>query len=189
MLTEDQLKSIIPSIKQSHLDTYTPLLNTYFPIYSITTAQRIGAFISQVAEESANFNAVLEYASGAAYEGRTDLGNTEVGDGIKFKGRGLVQITGRAMYNQCSQALFNDDRLIVNPALLETPENATASACWFWDKVKSLNVIADEPEDWIKPGIHHYNKITWISRLVNGGVNGLAERIANYNRARQVLGF
>lgn len=161
-------------------------------MYGIDTAARIGGFISQCAEESINFSTVLENDSGKRYEGRKDLGNTEPGDGPRFKGRGYIQITGRAMYRACSLHLFKDERLLDDPGLLCDAEYAAASACWFWRDIKGLNTIADKPEDWT----HYsgtfkktYNKIQWMTILINGGLNGFDERNYNYQAARKVLKF
>lgn len=191
-LTADQLKAIIPAIKQGAVDAYLPHLNTFMPMYGIDTPQRIGAFLAQTAEESINFTAVRELASGQAYEGRKDLGNTEPGDGVRFKGRGLIQITGKGNYKWCSRDLFADDRLIATPELLTSPQYAVQSACWFWKVAKGLNGIADNPEDWTHLWPHNgktYTKIQWITLLINGGQNGIDVRTSNYNRARQALNF
>lgn len=191
-MTAEQLKAIIPAIKQGAIDAYLPHLSTFMVKYDIITPRRIGGFIAQVAHESANFSAVREFASGAAYEGRADLGNTQTGDGVRYKGRGLIQITGRGNYKWCSRDLFADDRLLETPDLLTTPQYAVQSACWFWKVAKGLNGVADHPEDWTHLWAHNgktYTKFQWLTLLINGGQNGLAERQANYDRARQVLTF
>lgn len=191
-LTAEQLKAIVPQIKQADIDKYMPFLQTELPVYHIDTPARIGGFIAQVAHESAYFSAAREFASGKEYEGRKDLGNTTPGDGERFKGRGLIQVTGRGNYGWCSQSLFKDNRLLISPPLLEQPQFAVESACWYWTTVKPLNAVADHPEDWSHIWDHSgktYSKIEWMTLLVNGGQNGLAERVAFYNRARQVLGF
>jgi putative chitinase len=192
IITADQLREIVPTIKQQDIDKYLPFLQTELPVYHIDTAQRIGGFIAQVAHESAAFAAVREFASGQEYEGRKDLGNTTLGDGVKFKGRGLIQVTGRGNYNWCSEDLFKDNRLLINPALLEQPQFAVESACWYWTKVKPLNAVCDHPEDWQHVWDHNgktYTKIMWLSLLINGGENSLEERTAYYERARKVLNF
>lgn len=188
-MTADQLKHIVPGIKPANLALYVPLLNMYMPKYGIATKPRISAFLANLAHESGSFNYTREIASGAAYEGRKDLGNVVSGDGIKFKGRGLIQITGRSMYMACSHQLFADERLLSNPEILEQPAPATESACWFWSKVKGLNEIADKPEDWtrLSKNGHTYTKFQWIVRLINGGDNGLAEREAFLKRAIEII--
>lgn len=191
-ITAEQLKEIVPAIKQANVDKFLPYLQVYMPKFGIDTPQRIGGFIAQVAHESANFAAVREFASGKEYEGRKDLGNTQAGDGERFKGRGLIQITGRGNYKWCSDSLFLDNRLLINPTQLEEPEVAVESACWFWAKAKPLNSVCDHPEDWTHVWDHNgktYTKIMWMTLLVNGGQNGIGERTANYYRAKQVLNF
>ncbi len=191
-ITQDQLKAIVPAIKDADMAKYLPWLQTELPVYRIDTPQRIGGFIAQVAHESASFSAVREFASGKEYEGRKGLGNTQIGDGEKFKGRGLIQITGRGNYAWCSEDLFKDNRLLINPALLEQPQFAVESACWFWTTAKPLNAICDHPEDWVHIWDHDgrtYSKVEWMTLLVNGGQNGLTERVSFYQRARQVLNF
>lgn len=138
--------------------------------------KRAAAFIAQIGHESGQLCYVREiWGSTAAqrgYEGREDLGNTVPGDGRKYCGRGLIQITGRANYAKCGEALGLD--LINRPELLELPQHAAMSAAWFW-KLKGLNDLADRDE---------FNTIT---RRINGGLNGLAERLEIWKKARAVL--
>lgn len=137
--------------------------------------RRQAAFLAQVAHETGELKWLRELASGEAYEGRIDLGNTQKGDGPRFRGRGLLHITGRANYTVCGQALGLD--LISKPELLEQPVPAARSAGWFWARYKRLNSLAD---------LERFGSIT---RLINGGYNGLDERIKYYLRARRVLGI
>lgn len=194
-ISESQINAIILKAKPDNIAKYLPYLNLYMPQFGIDTVQRVGAFIAQTAEESANYAAVLEFASGAAYEGNRNLGNTQSGDGVKFKGRGLIQITGRGNYTACSIALFKDkgETLINNPEMLEQPRYAVASACWFWRDAKGLNLICDKAEDWTIHSNHtgkDYTKIEWLTVLINGwGMNGIQERSYNYEAARRVLKF
>jgi len=127
-ITTEQLKHICPRQSTKVLDKYTPYLNKYFIKYEINTLLRIQHFLAQIAVESEEFVYTKECASGRAYEGRKDLGNINSGDGVKFKGRGLIQITGRLNYIAISKFIFNDERLLDHPELLETPEYATVSA-------------------------------------------------------------
>lgn len=173
-MTLDQIMRIMPEAA-SRAVVFLPFLNAAMDEYEVNTPQRQAAFIAQVAHESGGLRYVREIASGKAYEGRADLGNTDPGDGIRFKGRGLIQITGRANYKACSLALFGDERLIESPVLLETPLEACRSAAWFW-KSHGLNNLADQ------------DKFITITKRINGGTNGLAEREAYYSRAKEVLG-
>lgn len=153
---------------------YAPYLDKYMPLYGINSLRRIRHFLAQLAHESGSFIYVREIASGEKYEGRKDLGNVIKGDGKKFKGRGLIQITGRANYEKCSVAIFGDKRLLDNPELLELPEWAVVSACWFW-KTHGLNEIADT------------DNIQAVTRKINGGLNGLDSRKAFYERAKKII--
>jgi putative chitinase len=143
--------------------------------FGIDTLGRQAAFLAQVAHESGSLRYVREIADGNAYEGRADLGNTSPGDGPRFKGRGLIQITGRANYRACSRELYgDDDALLLHPELLEDVVPACRSAAWFWWS-HGLNSIAD---------LGDYRKIT---RVINGGFNGYGERLAYFQRAQAVL--
>ena len=149
-------------------------LNEAMEEFEISLSQaRESAFLAQIAHESGELRYVREIASGAAYEGREDLGNTEPGDGERFRGRGLIQVTGRKNYGDCGEALGLD--LLHEPQLLEEPRNACRSAGWFW-KSRGLNDFAD------KGGFEV------ITRRINGGLNGYADRLAYFRRAQQTLG-
>lgn len=137
---------------------------TLFKKYEINTPLRIAHFMAQLHHESGGFKYLKELGNSAyfnKYEGRKDLGNTVKGDGAKFKGRGYIQITGRANYTELSKALNID--FVNNPELLEQEANAILSALWFWDK-KKLNIFADE------------DNISTITKRINGGFNGIQER-------------
>lgn len=192
MITITEIKRILPSADYAVLLKYAQWLPA-LEKHDINTPARIGAFISQIGHESANFKYTKEIASGAEYDtGKKAiaLGNTpgDDNDGEKLKGRGLLQVTGTNNYRACSRYLFGDDRLLENPELLEQPRWALESACWYWNS-RNINLICDKPEDWHKPGVHNYDKFQWITILINGGLNGYNERLANYNRARKVLNF
>lgn len=179
MITEKILLSICPTTKRATIAIYVPLLNQHMADYDISTRLRIMHFISQVAHESASFQYVREIASGECYDTGNlakRLGNTPAkdGDGEKYKGRGLIQITGRANYEKCSLALFGDRRLLDHPELLELPEYAVESAAWFWQS-NGLNALADA------------DNIKAITKRINGGYNGLDSRIMLYNRAQKAI--
>lgn len=172
-MTLDELKKIIPYAGPRAGVFYGPLTKA-MEEFGIDTPMRKAAFLAQIAHESGSLKYVREIASGEAYEGRADLGNTESGDGVRFKGRGLIQITGRANYKACSMALFGDDRLLREPVLLESANAACRSAAWFW-KSRALNGLADT------------GSFKAITRAINGGYNGYADRLAYFQRATQVL--
>ena len=156
--------------------------------FDISTPIRQLCFLAQVGHESGGLFFTEELASGAAYEGRKNLGNTQPGDGIRFKGRGLIQITGRANYKAVGDALAVD--LIKNPTLLggknvnkcspDQLKNAAMSAGWFWNSRK-LNDLADKiniskPVD---TGANLDNFVL-ITKKINGGTNGLHDRLNRY---------
>ncbi len=174
-INEQQLLQILPNAGRQ-AGVFVPVLNAAMNRYGIVGAARVAAFIAQVGHESGQLRYVREIwgptAQQAGYEGRADLGNTVKGDGSKYRGRGLIQITGRANYAACGEALGLD--LINKPELLELPQHAAMSAAWFWS-TKGLNTLADLGE---------FVKIT---RRINGGVNGLADRQALYEKALKVL--
>ena len=174
MIALEQLKKIIP-YAGPRAGVFVKPLNDAMSEFGIDTPMREAAFLAQIAHESGSLRCVREIASGEAYEGRADLGNTVIGDGVRFKGRGLIQITGRANYRACSKALFGDDEtLLVHPELLEAVVPACRSAAWFW-WLHDLNALADN------------DGFRAITKAINGGFNGYAERLANFDRARAVL--
>jgi predicted chitinase len=122
-------------------------LNKFLPAYEINNHKRVSAFLSCCGVETDYFKTTEEYASGADYEGRKDLGNTQKGDGKRFKGRGIIQTTGRYNYTQLRDVLCSEMCLdfVSEPALLSVPEIAVESACVFW-KLKDLNKYADSKQ-------------------------------------------
>ncbi len=174
-ITVQQLLLILPNAGQV-AGVFVPVLNTAMNRYQIVGSKRGAAFIAQIGHESGQLKYVKEIwgptVAQSRYEGRADLGNTEPGDGSKYRGRGLIQITGRANYKACGDALGLD--LINQPELLEKPQHACMSAAWFW-ATKGLSTLADE------------GKFETITRRINGGLNGLADRQMLYTRALKVL--
>ena len=173
--TAQQLLQILPNAGQV-AGVFVPVLNAAMNRYQIIGTKRVAAFIAQIGHESGQLKYVKEIwgptKAQAKYEVRADLGNTVKGDGSKYRGRGLIQITGRANYTECGEALGLD--LINHPELLEKPQHACMSAAWFWSS-RGLNTLADAGS---------FSKIT--SRI-NGGQNGAADRQALYARALKVL--
>lgn len=206
LITVDQLRAMIPSNKE--VEAWCEELNKALPKYDITTDQRIAGFISQCAHESMDFTAMsenlnyreetlnkvfpryfgpgkrnaAEYAKNpekiANYvymdEFRTSkLGNTQPGDGWRFRGRGLKQLTGRDNYTRFAK---DYDMTAEEAAVwVETKEGALASALWFWNTNK-LNPIADT------------GNVAALTKKINGGDIGLADRQARYTRAMAALG-
>jgi len=173
MITNDQLNNLCSGkISSTKLNIYVPLINKYMVEYNINNKLRISSFISNLLVESGRFNYTKEIASGIAYEGRKDLGNTIKGDGIKFKGRGLIQITGRNNYKQLTKDFGID--FIKFPELLEQPDNACRSACWFWFN-HNLNSISDTG---------NFKKVV---ETINGGLNEYNERLWYYNQLLKIV--
>ncbi|OPA88690.1 chitinase [Pseudomonas fluorescens] len=174
-VTEQQLLQILPNAGRN-AGVFVSALNTAMGRYGIVGTLRVSAFIAQVGHESGQLRYVREIwgptAQQAGYEGRADLGNTVKGDGSKYRGRGLIQITGRANYAACGEALGLD--LINNPELLEQPQHAAMSAAWFWS-ANGLNTLADQ------------GKFVKITRRINGGLTGQDDRQALYEKALKVL--
>ncbi|WP_340053061.1 glycoside hydrolase family 19 protein [Pseudomonas sp. JAI120] len=174
-ITEQQLLQILPRAGW-RAGVFVLGLNSAMSQYAIDTPARIAAFIAQIGHESGQLVHVREIwgptAQQSGYEGRADLGNTVKGDGSRYRGRGLIQITGRANYTACGEALGLD--LVNHPDFLELPQHAAMSAAWFWS-TRGLNALADRGE---------FVKIT---RRINGGLTGQDDRQALYDRALKVL--
>ena len=180
-LSADILRRIAPVIsgtkataQASIIDAVGAVLETSCTGYAIDTALRAAHFLAQACHELDGFCTTAEYASGIAYEGRADLGNTQPGDGPRFKGRGLFQLTGRANYKLYGDILHLD--LLGDPALAADPKISLLIACEFW-KRGALNDPADRDD------------IVAITRRINGGLNGLADRIAYLAKAKAALGL
>jgi putative chitinase len=165
------LLSVAPAAKE-RIPLFLAPLNDAAHRYDINTSARMAAFIAQIMHESGELKHVRELANGAAYEGRSDLGNTELGDGPRFRGRGLIQVTGRANYRKCGSALGVD--FLSSPEKMEEPVYAALSAGWFW-RERNLNELADRWE------------FTVMTRRINGGLRGYAERLNYLERANRVL--
>jgi putative chitinase len=174
-ITQQRLLQILPNAG-AKAGVFAPVLNTAMQRFQIVGAKRVAAFIAQIGHESGQLVYVREIwgptLAQKGYEGRADLGNTVAGDGFKYRGRGLIQITGRANYAACGEALGLD--LISQPELLEQPQYACLSAAWFW-ATKGLNTLADS------------DKFETITRRINGGLNGQADRLKLWAKALAVL--
>ncbi len=171
-VTEAQLRQIMPGLSADKAKQYLPHINKAMAEAGINTKQRQAAFLAQLGHESGGLRYMEEIASGAAYEGRRDLGNTQPGDGTRFKGRGPIQLTGRANYAAAGKALGLD--LVNNPRQAASPEVGFRTAAWFWNS-RNLNNLADQGD------------FRGITKRVNGGYNGLADREAYYRRALNTL--
>jgi len=172
-VTGAELRRISPNLSPAKADEVARHLSSAMREANITTPRQKAAFVAQLAHESGGFQFMEEIASGAAYEGRRDLGNTQPGDGQRFKGRGYIQVTGRANYEAAGRALGLD--LVNNPELAARPENAARIAAWYWNS-RNLNSMADRGD------------FVGVTRRINGGTNGLASRQQYYADALRVFG-
>jgi putative chitinase len=174
LLTPSQLFNICDSTSVKILNPLCAELNRSFRTFKVDTKLRIAHFIAQAAHESDGFRTFREYASGEEYEGREDLGNTQPGDGVRFAGKGIFQITGRYNVEECGKALAVD--LIANPELLAELPLCVESAFWYWN-TRDLSRYADADD------------IEAITRRINGGLNGFEQRKEYLARAKAELGI
>lgn len=163
----------MPSLPLAQARALLPHLNKAMEQAGIDTPKRVAAFLAQLAHESGELRYFEELASGAAYEGRRDLGNTQPGDGQRFKGRGPIQLTGRANYAAASKALGID--LLSKPELAARPDVGFRIAAWYWQS-RGLNALADS------------GKFNEITQRINGGQNGASDRRWHFALASQALG-
>ena len=182
-ITTSNLMAIMPNIKGNiaknknfkgyDLDKIVGLMNQYAEKYYINTPLRWAHYLAQIAHESAELRYSEEIASGKAYEGRKDLGNVIKGDGVRFKGRGLIQLTGRTNYT--TYKAFCGFDVVKQPELLCQPVGAVRSSMWFW-KNNGLNEFADKDD------------FMTITKRINGNKpNGVESRKEYLARAKRVL--
>lgn len=180
MLTEMQLRQIMPTLAAIRAEALLPFLNGAMAAYAVNNPARTAAFVAQLAHESGEFRWMEEIWGPTTQQKRyeppgelaTRLGNSEPGDGQRFKGRGPIQITGRSNYRRFGQQLGID--LVARPELVATPAVAFEVAALFW-KSNGLNELADAG-DFVR-----------ITKRINGGTNGLAEREKYFDAAQAVL--
>lgn len=203
-ITVDQFKRICPNAKDAA--KWVDALNTILPTYGINTKNRVAMFIAQCAHESGGFTALIEnlnysqeglrkvfskyfptdalaaqYArnpqriANRVYANRMGNGDEQSGDGWKFRGRGILQNTGKSQYTLISKFIFNDESVLINnPDLLLDPVNAIKAACWFWER-NGLNALCDKDD------------VTTVSKRINGGANGLSDRVKKYELAKKIF--
>jgi len=183
MLTSEQLQSIMPRLSAARTSELLPFLTSAMAEFAIEAPARAAAFLAQLAQESGQFRFMEEIWGPTDAQRRYEpvtalahqLGNVETGDGKRFKGRGPIQLTGRANYQRFGALLEVD--LVAEPPRAAMPDVAFRVAGLFWSK-KGLNELAD---------LATPSAFTQITRRINGGTNGLAERQAFYAVARTVL--
>lgn len=184
LLTTDTLRKAMPGLPwKPTAEEPVPLLVKVLPHLQdaleeaqINTPMRIAAFLAQTGSESGDFKFMEEIASGSAYENRDDLGNTQKGDGVRFKGRGPIQLTGRANYTAFSKAMGKGDLFVRQPELVATYEWGFKASAWYWNS-RNLNKYADKGQ---------FNYITF---RINGGCRASQDRDRRYLRAKAALGI
>lgn len=206
IITVLQLKDILTNAIDEHVEKYTPALNAEMQKYEVHSPIRVAHFIAQIAHESGSFrysSENLNYSAKAlravfgkyfptdemaeayarqpekianrVYASRMGNGDEASGEGWKFRGRGLIQLTGKENYTNCGNAIGRD--LLSNPDQLATdPYAAVAASLWFWNS-RSLNTHADNDD------------VNTVTRRINGGLNGLDDRVSYLNKAKAVLGI
>lgn len=166
-------------------DGFVKSFNDFAPKFGLTTPERIGHFLAQVAHESGELRYTEELASGAAYEGRKDLGNTVKGYGVRYKGRGYLQLTGYNNYKAYSEFVGYDFYSTASRAKgVAGPANALRSAMWFWvhGAARDLNLVADLDNDRNTEVV-----LQRITKYINGGLNGLSVRRRYLMRAKEAV--
>jgi putative chitinase len=173
-MTFDEWKAVIlkvePRGKPWIVDGLADQMEYLAKVFEIDTPLRQQHFLAQCAHESDHFQTTREYASGRAYEGRRDLGNTQKGDGERFRGRGLIQLTGRANYTAAAKAL-GDELIEATPEVVEKFPLAATVSGWFWMR-NAINKHADRDD------------VRAVTKVVNGGYNGLDSRQAALKNAK-----
>lgn len=183
-ITRQQLMRAVPDLYFKRVDEFVASFNMWAIPFGIDSPKRIVHYLSQVFHESGALRYVEELASGEKYEGRKDLGNTQKGDGVRYKGRGYIQLTGRGNYTKFNACDFCTEDVVANPEkVAEFPLNQVASM-WFWQN-NGLNEIADRDD-----GVRNGEKIVeQITKKVNGGYNHLEERKLFYRRFKKEFGL
>lgn len=176
LITRQHFDSIFHYARLRDRDTYFLPINKALAEFEINNLRRMAAFLAQLSHESGNLRYAEEIASGSAYEGRRDLGNIYPGDGVRYKGRGLIQLTGRANYRTYGAKLGLD--LIEDPTQAAQPLHAARIAGLYW-QVNGLNRIADQNTE---------GAFRQITKRINGGYNGLEDRLKRWHKAKEVLG-
>ena len=176
IVTKAQALMIAPNWPSARLDDDLRVLNTWAPKFGVTTPLRMAHFLGQCAHESGEMRYVEEIASGKAYEGRQDLGNVKPGDGVRFKGRGYIQLTGRKNYQDYADSGYCVGDLMSHPDWLTKSPGRMKASLYFWWK-NGLNALADKDD------------IIAVTKRVNGGLNGFASRKVYTSKAKRVLGL
>ncbi|MBK1698781.1 glycoside hydrolase family 19 protein [Rhodovibrio salinarum] len=171
-----RLGCVLAEAQSERIVRFQPSLVAAMQEVGIDTQLRRAHFLAQIAHESGGLRWLEELASGKAYEGRADLGNDQPGDGQRFKGRGLIQLTGRANYTAFERAIGRDLTSSTDAAaqVAADPDLCVRAATWFWQE-NGLNTLADADD------------LEAVTRRINGGLNGLDDRAKYLARAKAVF--
>jgi predicted chitinase len=164
------------SAAEAEIALFSPAIVAAMQKYEINTPLRQAHFLAQIGHESGELRFRTELASGAAYEGRRDLGNVQPGDGVRYKGRGLIQLTGRTNYAEYTKTSGTGVDILAQPELVASEEKLCVDvAGWFWERRK-INLLADK------------DNLEGVTRVINGGTNGLADRRRLLIRTKTLMG-
>ena len=181
-ITQAQIRRAVGSVDKERLDEFVASFNQYAIPFGIDTPKRVVHYLAQVFHESGALRYSEEIASGQQYEGRKDLGNTEPGDGKRFKGRAYIQITGRYNYTAFRDSDMCTEDVVHYPMkVAKFPLNQVASM-WFWQK-HGLNEKAD-----LDNGQNTDEVCKKITKVINGGNNGLSQRLYYLRRFKKEFG-
>lgn len=169
------------AVSRDRYAALTPALSDCLRHCDATTADRIAMWCAQIGHESGGLQWMEELADGSAYEGRADLGNLQSGDGRKFKGRGPIQITGRSNYQQLSVWAYRQGLVPTTTFFIDSPEQLSSDrygflgVTWYWTVARpQINTLAD------------LGDLEGVTRAINGGLNGIADRRDRYTRAKSL---
>ncbi|HBF06179.1 MAG TPA: hypothetical protein DDW28_08855 [Prevotella sp.] len=166
-VTREQMLAIIGDGQRT--DYFLHYINAWATTFGINTPLRMAHFLAQVCHETNGFKLLREVGKPCYFnkyeQGKLAkmLGNTQKGDGTKYKGRGLLMLTGRANYEAYQNSGYCTGDIMTNPEWLEKPLGAVKSGMWYWWK-KGLNALADK------------DNILGVTKKINGGTNGLDSR-------------
>lgn len=173
-ISEANIRLIMGNAKESRIKDFVESFNQYSETFGINTPLRAAHYIAQVAHETGELRWLEELASGQQYEGRKDLGNTRPGDGRRFKGRGYLQTTGRANYQRYASSRYCNGDLMSHPEWLAKQPGCQKASMFFW-MTRGLNELADRDNG------------EAVTRRINGGINGLAQRLYYLRKAKGVF--
>ena len=171
---DTQIRRIMPNAPSSRISEFVASFNKWCSTFGISSPWRASHYIAQVAHETGELRYMEELSSGAQYEGRKDLGNIHPGDGVRYKGRGYLQTTGRSNYQRYASSKYCNGDLMSHPEWLSRSPGNQKSSMFFW-MVNGLNELSD------------FDDVKSVTKRVNGGYNGLESRMYYTRRAKSVF--